>query len=75
MYDRRKYYSIFSWDQLLIWETYTFDKGLIRALTIHAELTLIAHLVDKDLFAVASEDSLETQTAGKCRILFVNSDD
>ena len=56
-------------------ETCIFDKGSIRALTIHAEPILIAHLVDKDLFAVASEDSLETQTAGKCRVLFVNSDD
>jgi hypothetical protein len=36
---------------------------LIRALTIHAEPTLIAHPVDKDLFAVAYEDLLETQTA------------
>ena len=48
-------------------ETCIFDKGSIRALTIHAEPILIAHLVDKDLFAVASGDSLETQTAGKSR--------
>ena len=42
-------------------------KGLIHALTILAEPTLSAHLVDKDLFAVASEDLLETQTAGECK--------
>ena len=54
-------------NKLLIFETYLLDKGLIHALTIHAEPTLSALLVDKDLFAVASEDSQETQTAGKCR--------
>ena len=50
---------------------YFLDKGLIHALTIHAEPTLSAHLADKDLFAAALEDSLETQTAGKSKNSYV----
>ena len=67
MYNRNNLFYLYTWDKIQNQEKYLLYKGLIHALTILAEPTLSAHLVDKDLFAVASEDSLETQTAGKSK--------